>query len=82
MVSMTNWPKFSEGDDPDKYDRAVARVMKQAQQIRDYDLESLRETPEGKSLRELIEKQSLKIFKQANEIDKDNKDRNVTSNEI
>jgi len=57
-------------------------VLKQAIAIRGYDLESLRETPEGKSLRELIEKQSLKIFKQANEIDKDNKDRNVTSNEI
>lgn len=82
MVSMTNWPKFSEGDDPDRYDRAVARVLKQALEIRNYSYRSLLETPEEKFIRELIEKQSPKIFRQANEINKDSKDGNVTSNEI
>lgn len=79
---MTNWPKFSEGDDPDRYDRAVARVLKRALEIRNYSYRSLLETPEEKFIRELIEKQGPKIFKQANEINKDSKDGNVTSNEI
>lgn len=82
MVSMTNWPKFSEGDDPEEYKRALDLVLKQAIEIRNYIYKSPKETLEEKSFREYVEKDRAQNAERAKEINKDSKDGNVTSNEI
>lgn len=83
MVSMTNWPRFSEGDDPDKYEREVARVIKRAQSIRD----SLHKDTSEKSPSEIEFLKRMEIIRvrnaeRAKEIYTDDKDESATSNEI